>query len=985
MKGLANKQAIMMMSNFINVKGNALLWSLMLCCFSTSLLAQPANDEPCNATELTVASTCVLGNYTTQNATASASIPLPGCGDYQGGDVWFRVTMPSNGLHTLLELQGAGAFDGGMAVYEGMDCSNLVLVACDDNSGGGMNPSLRIDDGCHFENVGATYWVRVWENGNNDNGTFDLCAYATSAPVAGGPSSCNSNYIAGDVCCDAILLSADELDGYCGNTQGYNDFPDEIDEFCANIENNSWLAFIAASNNAVLSISASGCTNSWGIQVQVFETNDCANFTPKSNCWNPGFESSGTMTITDLVVGEIYYIHVDGWGGDHCDYNITVNHGVASISVSAQDETICNGQSTQLQAIAIGAGPFTYSWSPIFGLNDPTSPAPIASPSTSTNYTVTITGPSGPISASVGLTVFPSAPGASSVDGPNQVCNNTSGVTYSVNNPDASIFSWSVSGGGTIVGPDDQSSIVVDWGTSGGSVCVDISNECGAAPSTCLMVNTLIQPDISANDPPITCAPSGVDLTSIQINNNAPAAGPISYHFSQADAESGWPIINPPTVFTSGTYWIRMQTGANCYDVTSVNVTIEAPDVALINPQPVCTPNTIDLANVIVFDNGWGSGTRSYFMDSLDAANQNNELVSSVVSVGGTYWLRFETANACFDVVPIDVNIERTPDISVSQSPVICPGEQLDLTSIPYSDANNANIIVVDYYDNSSFADLGISSLALNNTTGTVINTPGTYYLRTETILGCFDVTELVVTMASTPQAQIDGSGPICPGTEAGIMFDLNGVGPFDVVLSDGTTNITLTGISDGHTELITINNTTTFTLVSITDQTACPGMVVGAPVTIAVSTPPVAEITGDVSVCGSSSIPLNFALTGTGPFDVTYTDGNSSFVLNNINDGHSEIITATESNTFVIESVVDANGCAGTFSGDAVIVFYDELQVVNLSETCNAAKTGYTVSFEIIGGDPTTYAVTGDGGNLVGNTFTSVEIPNNTAYTFSV
>lgn len=983
--GLLLKQAIMNHLNFMNVKGNALVWLFGLLFLSTSLWAQPANDDPCNAIDLTVGSVCTTSSFTSLNATPTNGITAPGCGNYQGGDVWFSVVMPSNGLHTVLELQGGAGFDGGMAVYSGIDCNNLVLETCDDNSGGGMNPTLRIDDGTHFENVGATYWVRVWENGNDHNGSFDICAYAEGALITGTPINCNGNYLAGDSCRNAILLSATELNGYCGNTQGYDDFPNAIDEFCANIENNSWLSFIAAETDVELDIIASNCDNNWGIQVQIFETSDCINFTPKSNCWNSGFESSGTMSITDLVIGEIYYIHIDGWGGDFCDYTINVNQGIASISVTAQDTTICSGQSTMLQAIAIGAGPFTYEWSPIFGLNDPTSPSPIATPAGNATYTVTITGPTETVSESINITVFPTSPGASSINGANQVCENTTGVVYTITDPDASIFSWTVDGGGTIVGSNVGNSVVIDWGSSGGNVCVDIANECGTAPSTCMAVSTLVQPNISAVDPAVVCAPTQVSLSSLQINNSASASGPISFHPDQASAENGWPIINPPVVDTTGTYWIRMQTGGDCYDVTSVFVEIEYPEVSLIHPQPVCTPTTINLSNVVVFENGWGPGTRTYFTDSLDAVAQAGALTDPVVTTGGTYWMRFETPNGCADVVPIEVVIEQTPNVSIPQQPVICPGEQLDLATVPYVDANNATITLVNYYNNQNFANFGISNLSLDNTTGTVISTATTYWVRTENSLGCFDVTPIIVGVGSSPQAQIDGNGPVCPGTEAAISFDLNGVGPFDVTYSDGTTNTILTGIDDAHVEMVTVNTNTTFTLVSVSDQTTCAGMVVGSSVTIDVTTPPTVEITGDVSACGGTTTPLNFALTGNGPFDVVYTNGTTDFTLNGIVDGHSEMITASTNETFVIQSVTDVDGCVGTFSGDAIITFYDVLEVINLSETCNLTNDGYTVSFEIVGGDASSYNITGSGGSLVGNVYTSVEIANNTAYNFTV
>jgi len=715
--------------NLMNGRSIALFFAFSLLFLTFELSGQ---DDPCSATSLSVGTTCSFSNHTNVGATSTTGVAAPGCGNYQGGDVWFAITMPSNGLHTMIELEGGGAFDGGMAVYSGTDCSNLTLVNCDDNSGGGNDPSLRVDDGCLFEHVGATFWIRVWENGNDNNGTFDICTYSVSAPVSGGAMSCAGNYLAGDACCDAILLSADELDGYCGRTEGYSDFPDEIGNFCANIDNNSWLAFIASDTIVEFEIETSNCERGRGIQVQLFGTDDCVNFTPKASCWNPGTSSNTTMTGQNLVVGDVYYIHIDGWQKDSCDYTINLISGVESTAVTVSDPTICQGQSTQLQAIAVGAGPYTYSWSPISGLSDPTIPSPTASPANTTTYTVTIIGPTGSVTESVTVTVFPGPPGASMVSGSSSLCENTNGEVYTVNNSAASIYNWTVTGGGTIVGPSDGSSVSIDWGTSGGTVCVDVSNECGAGPQECMAVSVVIQPDISTTDPAVQCAPSTVNLANLPIHNDASASGPLSFHPDQVAAEAGWPIINPPVVSTTGTYWIRMQTGANCYDITSVFVEIEDVGVSVLNPPPVCSPNTVDLDQVVVFDNGWGPGTQTYYTDSLDAVNEVSALNSPVVSTGGIYWLRFETANGCFDVVSIDVEIDIQPEISIPVQPTICPGATLDLATVSFDETNGANLTVVDYYDNCTFANLGISSLALTNT---VISNTGTYCLRVENAL----------------------------------------------------------------------------------------------------------------------------------------------------------------------------------------------------------------------------------------------------------
>ncbi|MBM4177956.1 MAG: PKD domain-containing protein [Ignavibacteria bacterium] len=55
--------------------------------------------------------------------------------------------------------------------------------------------------------------------------------------------------------------------------------------------------------------------------------------------------------------------------------------------LASGDATICAGASTQLHA----QGATQYSWSPTVGLDDPTSPNPVARPATSTTYTVRLT------------------------------------------------------------------------------------------------------------------------------------------------------------------------------------------------------------------------------------------------------------------------------------------------------------------------------------------------------------------------------------------------------------------------------------------------------------------------------------------------------------------------------------------------------------------------------------------------------------------
>jgi hypothetical protein len=141
------------------------------------------NDNPCQATNLAVTVSCVYTFFTNAGATASAGVPAPGCAGYGGGDVWFTATVPASGQLNI-DTQTGVMLDGGMAVYTG-SCASLSLLSCDDNnSPNGNMPALNLTG----LTPGATIWIRIWENGNNNNGTFGICVIDPNPPP--NPADC---------------------------------------------------------------------------------------------------------------------------------------------------------------------------------------------------------------------------------------------------------------------------------------------------------------------------------------------------------------------------------------------------------------------------------------------------------------------------------------------------------------------------------------------------------------------------------------------------------------------------------------------------------------------------------------------------------------------------------------------------------------------------------------------------------------------------
>ncbi|HLP64487.1 GEVED domain-containing protein [Flavobacterium sp.] len=137
--------------------------------------ATPVNDECINAIPLTVNTTCSYANYTNANATASTGIPAPGCAFYSGGDVWFSAVVPPTGILNV-DMQSGGITDSGLAFYRG-SCGSLTLLECDDDdSANGAMSYISMTTLI----PGETIYIRVWEYGNDGNGTFGICASAPS-------------------------------------------------------------------------------------------------------------------------------------------------------------------------------------------------------------------------------------------------------------------------------------------------------------------------------------------------------------------------------------------------------------------------------------------------------------------------------------------------------------------------------------------------------------------------------------------------------------------------------------------------------------------------------------------------------------------------------------------------------------------------------------------------------------------------------------
>ncbi|TAH42641.1 MAG: T9SS type A sorting domain-containing protein [Bacteroidetes bacterium] len=141
----------------------------------------PGNDDPCQAgvPNLTVGgATCTWtnGGYSSNCASATAAVPAPGCGNYNGGDIWFRFTVPASGNVLIDTRPGASnpMGDAAMAAYAAGGCGGpFTLISCASagSSANALYPQLSLTG----RTPGETIWLRVWSENNSSSGSIEFC------------------------------------------------------------------------------------------------------------------------------------------------------------------------------------------------------------------------------------------------------------------------------------------------------------------------------------------------------------------------------------------------------------------------------------------------------------------------------------------------------------------------------------------------------------------------------------------------------------------------------------------------------------------------------------------------------------------------------------------------------------------------------------------------------------------------------------------
>lgn len=214
------------------------------------------------------------------------------------------------------------------------------------------------------------------------------------------PTPCTGSQTSGS-CEDACIFC--NFNGYIGTTaDGDSDGGDSVD-FCGTLENAQWIGFIANTTTATFTASPFFCNDSNGVQIAFYS--DC---TSAPMACNLGKQDGGgtpvSVTINNLNPGSNYYLLIDGYAGDLCNFSIEVTPNDAvyepplgMVGAITGPTELCAGATFQYSVAPVyGAGAYIWDGPPGTVVNGDSVPAVVFAPGGNI-VDITIGSVSGPI------------------------------------------------------------------------------------------------------------------------------------------------------------------------------------------------------------------------------------------------------------------------------------------------------------------------------------------------------------------------------------------------------------------------------------------------------------------------------------------------------------------------------------------------------------------------------------------------------------
>jgi len=458
---------------------------------------------------------------------------------------------------------------------------------------------------------------------------------------------------------------------------------------------------------------------------------------------------------------------------------VTVTVGrLLSLTASAADSALCQGQSTQLNAVASGAAGLGYQWTGA-GLDNPGIANPLATPAQTTTYTVTVTDTASGCSLTASVTVRVTT-GYTADAGPDLTLCSALGqqltVQHNVPNP---TYQWAPAG--NLNSATIQSPTILSDATATYTVTVTDANGCAVSDQvTVTRAFDGLPPNNTAN----ACADAPPTLS-------APMPG-TGYLWSTGQTT---PAITPAT---SGSYTLTITDAQGCQGTTTFHVTLFALPVVDLGPDLALCGATGQLLDA-------GNPGSTYLWNTGAVSRQLNAVAT------GSYSVTVTTAQGCQASDAVHVAFNDLP-VNTLRDTTACE------TAPPVLDAGNAG--------STYLWSTGTTTRSVTATAS------GAYSVTVTTPHACSATFSATVVLAPTVSVGLINDTSICAGQ--GLTLDAGAGGPA-YLWSTGATSRTITvnsagtyrvSVTNGH---CSASDSTTISVVpspvnALNDVTTCEG-----------------------------------------------------------------------------------------------------------------------------------------------------------------
>ncbi len=545
-----------------------------------------------------------------------------------------------------------------------------------------------------------------------------------------------------------------------------------------------------------------------------------------------------------------------------------MNDLIASVT---ENSNICAGENIELNA----SGGLYYEWTPNIGLSDPTIPNPIANPTSTQEYTVTISNDNG-CSTQESVLIEVNDLETSISDNVN-ICN---GETTQLNASGGQYYEWTPSTG--LSDPTIANPIANPSSTQEYTVTITNDNGCTKQESVLIEVNVM---EVSVSENTNICTGENIELN---------ASGGQYYQWTPSTGLSDPNIANPiASLSSTQTYTVVISNDEGCSTQALVTIGVwEELQIDLVESVEICEGESFILS---------ATGASEYEWDANEALSATDIPNPSVYTLSTQiFTVTGQNINGCSGSASVEVIVHPNPTIEVVENVEICLGESIELSAnedgatyiwepaIQLSDPNIPNPIATPESDQ-------------------------TYSLTMTTDAGCFAVAEVFVEVHEA-NFEVSDNQSICAGES--VTLQANGANEYTWSPSESLSDASIAN------PIASPEVSTTYEVL-LTDQNGCTKT---ENITIEVFDN-LMGTDNDLSICYDNEIQLN--AFGGATYAWSPTDGLS-------NPNIANPMASPEATTLYTVMITDENGCSKESS--QLVSVSDEL-VIYLEESINICE----------------------------------------------